>query len=66
LPYLNSHVEISYQIKPKNKKHHSIHRDFDLNTNYVSIPRYSALEDRNLAYFFDKANNKKLIEELKA
>lgn len=66
MPYLNSHVEIPYQAKPKNKKHHSLHRDFVLNTNYASIPRYSALDDKNLAYFFDKAKNKKLIEELRA
>lgn len=66
MPYLNSHVEIPYQAKPKNKKQRSLHRDFDLNTNYVSIPRYSALEDKNLAYFFDKARNKRLLEELKA
>lgn len=46
----------------KYKKHASVHRDFDLHTNYVSIPRYSALDDKNLAYFFDKAKNKKMLE----
>lgn len=47
------------------KKNTSIHQNFDLNTNYVSIPRYSAIEDKNLIYFFDKMKNRKLLENLR-
>ncbi len=54
-----------YPYQVGTKKNASIHRDFDLHTNYVSIPRYSALEDKNLAYFFDKVRNRKLLEELR-
>lgn len=54
-----------YPYQVRTKKSDSVHRDFDLHTNFVSIPRYSALEDKNLAYFFDKAKNKKLLEELR-
>lgn len=51
-----------YPYQARTKKSDSVHRDFNLHTNFISIPRYSALEDKNLAYFFDKATNMKLLE----
>jgi hypothetical protein len=65
LPYLQANSQMPMPYQPKKKKHVSLHRHFDLNLNYVSIPRYSALEDKNLVYFFDKAKNKRLLEELR-
>lgn len=53
-----------YTNKPK-KRSTSFKHDFDLNTNYLSIPRYSAIEDKNLVYFLDKAKNRKIIENIR-
>ena len=49
----------------RQKKHSLPRHRFELNTNFASIPRYSALEDKNLAYFFDKTKNRRIVENLK-
>ena len=65
LPYLDSHQMIASQ-SGKPKRHTLVQPSFDLRTNHASIPRYSAPDDRNMAYFFDKPSNRKMLEQLHA
>jgi hypothetical protein len=51
--------------RPEPHANRSVLPEFDLHTNHVPLPRYEPAHDRNLVYFFDKASNRRILDDLK-